>query len=101
VVVNAYNKIKMTKTVSYGGLVAIGIATLAYFYSENTSLNKLGEAVSERFCEHVSRTNQEPPTVLESNQTFSKGKRWVFHAYYKLCIHSNKQKNKFQTQSSM
>jgi hypothetical protein len=43
-----------SKGVSYGGFLAVAVLGVAYFYSDSeVTLNRFGEAVSEKLCEHL------------------------------------------------
>lgn len=50
----------ISKGVSYGGIMAVVVLGVAYFYSDTDgTLNRFGEAVTERLCEVLPQVKRE------------------------------------------
>lgn len=70
----------LSKSLSYGGLVTISILALAYFCADKVTLERFGEAVSERLCEakrgsvdHEPQQRSSLPEELTPIKNVSKG----------------------------
>jgi hypothetical protein len=53
----------ISKGISYGGVLAVAVLGVAYFYSDTDgTLNRFGEAVTERLCDILPATKREATT---------------------------------------
>ena len=60
----------ITKGISYGGVLAVAVLGVAYLYSDSDStLNRFGEAVTEKLCDFLPQTKRESGTEETTTTT--------------------------------